>query len=321
MTERSIVTLKNGSLLFGWGEVMELKTPSPHYPAWFKTDFFLKSPSWYTHPFYAVVEPDHFLLNNKKSCVEWKEIHSMEHFFNESKGAIISKQVDKIVPYTYMEAQFTPNGSLMLNHLLQNEQDLFIYGAWDDEEGFIGATPEILFEIADQKVTVYAVAGTARVADGFTQKEEQEHHWVIKGIKEKLETLGPVSVAETRAHPYHELFHLVTAIHLTPKNVLSFDELVRHLHPTAALGAYPKENGEKILKRWDEIVERGVYGAPFGYQFNGEARAYVAIRNIQWKEGSAKIFVGSGVTAESHYEQEWNEVCLKAQSVKELLGV
>lgn len=321
MTERSIVTLKDGSLLFGWGEIMELKTPSPHYPAWFKADFFLKTPSWYTHPYFAVVEPNHFLFNNKKNEVQWKEIHSMEHFFNESKGAIISKQVDKIVPYTYMEAQFTPNGSAMLNHLLQNEQNLYIYGAWDDEEGFLGATPEILFEIADHKVTVYAVAGTASSAEGFTQKERQEHEWVIKGIKEKLETLGPVSISSTVVHPYHELFHLVTPICLSPKNPLSFDELVRHLHPTAALGAYPKENGEKILKRWDEIVERGVYGAPFGYQYNGEARAYVAIRNIQWKEGNAKIFVGSGVTAESHYEQEWNEVCLKAQSVRELLGV
>lgn len=321
MTDRSIVKLKNGKLLFGWGERMELNEPSLTYPCWFQTDFFLKEKRWYSHPFYAVVDSSEFLLNEGKKRADWQPIKGFEPFFNESKGAIIAKKLDKIVPYTYQEANFTPNAPFMLNHLLQNNQELYLYGSWNDEEGFLGATPEMLFEIYENKIWVYAVAGTAAAPELFTMKEVDEHNWVVKGIQDRFKSYGTLTIHPREVRPFHSYFHLVTPIEFLGAKNPSFNELVDILHPTPALGSYPKEQGEKMLKRWDEIIERGIYGTPFGYMFNGEARAYVAIRNIQWKDGISRIFVGSGVTSSSQYEQEWSEICLKAESVKELLGV
>lgn len=321
MTEKSIISLRNGKLLFGWGEKITIKEPSYKHPAWFETDFFLKKPTWYTHPYYAIVEPDHFLLNAEKKAFEWGELNPFEHFFNASKAAIISKIVDKIVPYTYLEANIHPNAEEMLNHLMLNDQGLYIYGSWDEDSGFMGATPELLFDLKDNLLYVEAVAGTAKVPELLKAKEQMEHEWVVLDLKEKLKTLGQVSIKEQEIKPFHNLYHLLTPIEVQLDKIVSFDTIVSLLHPTPALGAYPPEKGIPMLREWEEMLGRGIYGAPFGYQFEDESRAYVAIRNIQWSEGKAKIYVGCGVTALSQYEQEWEEICLKAKSVRDLLGV
>ncbi len=321
MTEKSIVSLRCGKLLFGWGEKILIKEPSPKHPAWFETDFFLKNPSWYTHPFYAVVEKDQFLLNRAPKEIDWKGPKPFEDFFSASKAAIISKSIDKIVPYTYLEADIQPSAEEMLNHLLLNDQDLYLYGSWDEESGFLGATPELLFDLTDTRLYVEAVAGTAQEKDLLKAKEQMEHEWVILDIKEKLAPLGQVNIQEQIVKPYHNLYHLLTPIEVALDKKVSFDTIISLLHPTPALGAYPPDKGAPLLKAWGEMQERGIYGTPFGYQFEGESRAYVAIRNIQWRDGKAKIFVGCGVTALSQYEKEWEEICLKAKSIRDLLGV
>ena len=65
------------------------------------------------------------------------------------------------------------------------------------------------------------------------------------------------------------------------------------------------------------------YGAPVGYIEEGgkDSRCLVAIRNMQWKDNWIGLGAGCGIVPESRLDLEWEELQLKIQSIKEILGL
>jgi len=104
---------------------------------------------------------------------------------------------------------------------------------------------------------------------------------------------------------------------------MSFAEMVRRLHPTAALGVSPRnEAGERWLREADRGVKRRTFGAPFGLELaDHRALALVAIRNVQWHGDAVRVGAGAGLLPESHLEREFDELREKREQVKSLLGL
>ena len=99
--------------------------------------------------------------------------------------------------------------------------------------------------------------------------------------------------------------------------------MARRLHPTPALGAYPRgEAGTSWLASLDPAGERRRFGAPFGLRWpSGAGRCVVAIRGLQYHHGRLEIWAGCGVVPQSRYEDEWQEVLDKIQSVRAMWQV
>jgi menaquinone-specific isochorismate synthase len=104
---------------------------------------------------------------------------------------------------------------------------------------------------------------------------------------------------------------------------MSFAEMVRRLHPTAALGVWPRtEAGERWLREMDRGVKRRTFGAPFGLELpDHHALALVAIRNVQWQGDMLRVGSGAGLLSESHLEREFEELREKREQVKVLFGL
>ena len=104
---------------------------------------------------------------------------------------------------------------------------------------------------------------------------------------------------------------------------MSFAEMVRRLHPTAALGVSPRtEAGERWLRETDRHVRRRTFGAPFGLEREDHsAIALVAIRNVQWDGERLRIGSGAGQLPESDVEHEFEELRQKRDQVKALFGL
>ena len=104
---------------------------------------------------------------------------------------------------------------------------------------------------------------------------------------------------------------------------MSFAEMVRRLHPTAALGVSPRSDaGERWLREADRGVKRRTFGAPFGLEReDGRSIALVAIRNVQWHGSSIRVGSGAGLLLESRLEREFEELRQKRDQVKALFGV
>jgi menaquinone-specific isochorismate synthase len=92
--------------------------------------------------------------------------------------------------------------------------------------------------------------------------------------------------------------------------VTPFD-VVEKLHPTPAVGGYPREKAIGQIQNLEQI-DRGWYAGPVGWiNTNGRGEFCVAIRSGLFSQGHARFYAGCGIVADSIAENEWNETELK----------
>ena len=155
-------------------------------------------------------------------------------------------------------------------------------------------------------------------------KELHEHQLVVEGIRDALSSFGRVEVRPSHLLRLSRLVHLATPIivHLQSSS-FTYAQIVQALHPTPAVGTFPKEKGTAWLNQYQTQVGRGRFGAPCGVLFPDLARSscFVSIRNVQWSENGMQIGAGCGLVAESLPDLEWAEINLKLRAIKEMLAL
>jgi menaquinone-specific isochorismate synthase len=250
-----------------------------------------------------------------------------EHFteqFEWSQRKFADLSLKKTVPITRFQYKLMQSLDLRraLIKALSNPTFGFLYGSWSQDSGFLGLTPEVLSSWEHKKLHTMALAGTWSFPTVFSTPEsvdtktQQEHQFVVDDICSRLEgkaQKGSMSIMELPT-----LNHLKTEIQCECDNALSFLEYARALHPTAALGVFPRE--KKLMHEFSMLNlhrDRRYFGAPFGIVNKKFAHLVVSIRNFSWQISSQTldIFVGCGVTSRSHLNLEWQELHNKKNSV------
>jgi menaquinone-specific isochorismate synthase len=222
----------------------------------------------------------------------------------------------------------TVGGSFIASSRHFRQQQLYVYGIWNQEEGILGATPETLFHTSGKMVQTMALAGTAmktsenRPLDLLKDaKEMKEHRLVVEDIQKQLTPLGWVKTLPTEVAEFPMLYHLKTEIAVEAAQI-SVPQLVRSLHPTAALGVFPRNYGIQWMANLPYQKTRGLFGAPIVYSLShNEFLGLVAIRNLIWGAEGSKIGSGGGLIDSSVFEKEWAELKLKRDSVFYSLGI
>ncbi|MFZ4402838.1 MAG: chorismate-binding protein [Pseudobdellovibrionaceae bacterium] len=252
--------------------------------------------------------------------------------FENIQARIQSKKIEKAVPFITEEFEYSPTLSdkaFFLLQLLKSPESLYPYGFWQESQGIVGCSPELLFRQSEAlSLQTAALAGTALKHQGKADKdlnqdskEIEEHMWVVKFLQSTLSPYGDL----TKKGPYildmPHLQHLKTEVDLRlqkPESILKWIEL---LHPTSALGVYPKtKENMKWFMTLNQQQSRQQFGAPLTFVSEQEVLSLVAIRCLQWDQHSAKINTGCGVIQQSQCEKEWQELLQKRFSVKKMLG-
>lgn len=334
----ALMSVSPRSFLLGWGRCTKKKLLSKNNPCGFYfPDFFLEeSEPWLTYEHTLKIDGRvllDFLVKARlpSEKITWeKPSHSIfSEAFTSFKQEVAKEHLVKVVPYVFEIVKSTMLKRQLVHSLLSActfslDYPLFCYGFWNDNEGMLGLTPEILFEIND-KIETMACAGTrplSEVDEINNFKEVKEHGFVVQGIAESLSVFGPVETGELKVVKLPKLAHLITPIRVDLGKCSvrpEFISVARALHPTPALGAYPYVNGKAWLKGYDRKIPRGRFGAPAGYSCLESSRCYVAIRNVQWNKEQMRIGAGCGVIAESQLDNEWSEIELKLQMIKDVL--
>ena len=241
-----------------------------------------------------------------------------------------AKFLQKGVPYVF-EKSFAKFSKESLNRSLftaieyAKKYSLQIYGFWNQDIGFLGATPELLFNLQERSLKTIAVAATFNNGKKLptSKKLINEHSLVIKGIKESVGDFGEIKISKPLKLPLPGFCHIAQSIEVNLQKEITFEEAVKAIHPTPALGTYPKKEGEKWLKEQNVKYPRFRYGAPIGYldAKAGISVCFVAIRNIQWFKETILLGAGCGITADSKIDDEWKEIHLKIEKIKEVLGL
>ena len=238
--------------------------------------------------------------------------------FNHFQQAVQSTNLTKAVPVVFSKSSIGLSDkyrAFFLKNLLRTQKK-FIYGYWNPKEGFLGLTPEFLFKKEDNILYTMALAGTAQKSDTHFMKnlkEIKEHQIVVQDIEQRWKDCS-LQKSKMYEASYGNLKHLRTDI-MIHSNTLHFLSIVKKMHPTPALGGYPRNTALQWLKTYNK-TPRKYFGAPFAILLpNGNSLCLTAIRNIQWSPQSVLLGSGCGLTKDSHLEKEWMELKLKRKSV------
>jgi menaquinone-specific isochorismate synthase len=326
-------------LFVGWGPFEQLPFRLPERPAFYVTDFFLDEPHPWHHPAVweelSIDELASRITGTTAPEIAWSAPvhHDFQRLLESAHAAMDRGEFQKIVPVLFEHGRLANGGDhwrFLLSRLATVPPGMLAYGYAHQNRGLIGASPELLFRGIPRGYRTMALAGTRTVSRAsellHDVKELREHRFVVDDIVRRLAPFGNVEVGTLGVMSLPGIAHLVTPIFFAESGGgerMTFTEMVRRLHPTAALGVSPRSDaGMRWMREADRGVERRIFGAPFGLEReDGTALAIVAIRNVQWSGETMRIGAGAGVLRESVLDRELEELRQKREQVKALFGI
>ncbi|SES64270.1 menaquinone-specific isochorismate synthase [Salinibacillus kushneri] len=261
---------------------------------------------------------------------EWKRT------VKKATGTIENNVMEKVVLARELRVSFNRNipVSYVLENLLEQQKQSYIFAIESEDDCFIGATPERLVKVENRHLLSTCLAGTS--PRGKTLKEDErlgkqlldddknrmEHAFVVDMIKQAVEACSvKVQVPESPVlYKLRNLQHLYTPVQGVLKEGHSILEVVRRLHPTPAMGGVPRDKALTFIQQ-EENLSRGWYSAPIGWMDamdNGEFA--VAIRSGLIQGDEASLFAGCGIVRDSDAEKEFQETEIKFLPMLMALG-
>lgn len=264
-------------------------------------------------------------------AVEWHGLRDggFREIYDQIQAAIDAGTLEKSVPVITEHGHLNGGDPAALLKAVDSASDeLCGYGFRLGDAGMVGATPEKLFHVHDGVLETMALAGTApkHEAGDFLNdpKEIREHEFVAAYLVEKLSEIGEIERETRSVMDLGSLVHFLSRIRVRLNEPMpDLDALIRLMHPTPALGAYPRGEGalQMLFEFRNRLKAPPHFGSPFGVLWKGEFRSVVAIRNVSWSGDEMFLPSGCGIIRESRFDREWRELALKRNSVKALLGV
>lgn len=189
------------------------------------------------------------------------------------------------------------------------------FGTW------VGATPEVLVRNEQGQIATVALAGThsASTPSDWTQKEQEEHQFVVKAISNTLQRNACQNIV--KSHTYEvsagPVVHLKTDFQaeITTHSAWS---IAMDLHPTPAVCGTPRMNALDLIAS-REMHQRDLYAGVIGWNDKSSSRLFVNLRCAQLFENTAYLYVGGGFTKDSIPDLEWDETENKAQTLLKVM--
>jgi len=226
------------------------------------------------------------------------------------------------------------NAPQVLRRLRAGYPGCTLFAVATGDRCFLGATPERLIRLRGGEVRTVAIAGSARrgaAADEDRRlgedlrtnpKDRLEHAVVVDVLKDVMAEVcaGVAAPAEPELLRVANVQHLATPIAGRLRESLSVLDLVERLHPTPAVGGFPRHAALQWIRQHEDL-DRGWYAGPIGWiNQAGEGEFAVAIRSAVMRGAEAVLFAGCGIVAGSDPDQEYAESVLKMRPLLEALG-
>jgi isochorismate synthase len=231
------------------------------------------------------------------------------------------------------ETPFSPFSTLA--RLRRSDAAATLYAMQSGATWFLGASPERLVRLHENRVDVTCLAGSIAMGTDDVErrrlasrllastKDREEHEIVVRSTMSALEEVCEEVTrlpGTPRVAPARTVQHLETPVSARMCDAGGILDLVERLHPTPAVGGYPSDRALSILRELEEI-DRGWYAGPFGWTgLDGSGEFAVAIRSALVSGHMASVFAGSGIVAESVPSTEFEETSLKLRPMLSALG-
>jgi anthranilate synthase component I len=199
----------------------------------------------------------------------------------------------------------------------------------------IGASPEILVRLRDNKITVRPIAGTRPrgknlkddnffAKDLLKDKKELSEHLMLLDLGRndagKVSKIGTVKVTESFIiEKYSHVMHIVSNVMgIYNKKFSKFKSLLAGF-PAGTVSGAPKIRAMEIIDELEK-TKRKVYAGGIGYfSANGEFDTCIALRTAVAKNKKFYVQAGAGIVADSNPIKEYEETVNKAKALMNAL--
>ena len=195
----------------------------------------------------------------------------------------------------------------------------------------IGASPEILVRLRDNKITVRPIAGTRPRGksskedlyyekDLLTDKKELSEHLMLLDLGRndagKVSEINTVRVTESFiVEKYSHVMHIVSNVIGKYNNKFSKFKSLLAGFPAGTVSGAPKIRAMEIIDKL-ETTKRKVYAGGIGYfSANGEFDTCIALRTAVVKNKKFYVQAGAGIVADSKPINEYMETVNKAKAL------
>ncbi|MEB7723718.1 isochorismate synthase [Mammaliicoccus fleurettii] len=276
---------------------------------------------------------------SEPSVVENKDIQSEEWKDLVTKVVLLMNEsvaLQKVVLSRRRKIEFQDDVNVedALQRSLDSNESSYLLLFESGKSQFISQTPEQLCQIDNGKLYTNAIAGTIIRTEDESEnnklkaellndsKNQFEHRYVVDSIIHDIQSFTKQLEYDKKPTilTNKHLYHLYTKIQadLLSENVL---EIVNQLHPTPALGGFPKVEAIKFIEH-EEFGTRGFYGAPLGYiDLDNNGEFVVSIRSMLVRGNAATLYSGCGIVKDSNAISEFEETDLKFKPMLKALGV
>jgi para-aminobenzoate synthetase component 1 len=184
------------------------------------------------------------------------------------------------------------------------------------------ASPELFLSRDGDAIKTSPIKGTQEPNKGsFSQKDRAENIMIVDLMRNDLGQVcksGSIQVPRLLSSEDHPgLTHLVSDIHGTLVNDVSWNVIFDLLSPAGSISGAPKSSATQMIR--DNEGVRGPYCGVLGWVQSDRAELSVAIR-IFWKDQGIHFGTGAGITWSSNALDEWNETVLKADRLIKIAG-
>ncbi|MDB9791682.1 anthranilate synthase component I [Candidatus Pelagibacter sp.] len=276
--------------------------------------------------------------SNTKTNIKVKSNTSKNRFLrmvNEAKKYIKIGDIFQVVLSQRFEAKLSKTPLEIYKKLRITNPSPFMYFFNFEDFQIIGASPEILVRLRDNKITVRPIAGTRPRGKNLKQdnffakdllkdKKELSEHLMLLDLGRndagKVSKIGTVKVTESfMIEKYSHVMHIVSnVIGVYNKKFSKFKSLLAGF-PAGTVSGAPKIRAMEIIDEL-ETTKRKVYAGGIGYfSANGEFDTCIALRTAVAKNKKFYVQAGAGIVADSNPIKEYEETVNKAKALMNAL--
>jgi anthranilate synthase component I len=271
---------------------------------------------------------------NKKTNIKVKSNTSKNKFLNMvniAKKYIKIGDIFQVVLSQRFEAKLSKKPLDIYKKLRVTNPSPFMFFFNFDDFQIIGASPEILVRLRDNKITVRPIAGTRprgknlkednfNSMDLLKDKKELSEHLMLLDLGRndagKVSKINTVKVTESFIiEKYSHVMHIVSnVVGVYNKKYSKFKSLLAGF-PAGTVSGAPKIRAMEIIDEL-ETTKRKVYAGGIGYfSANGEFDTCIALRTAVAKNNKFYVQAGAGIVADSKPIKEYEETVNKAKAL------
>jgi len=273
-------------------------------------------------------------LNNQINKIKVKSNITKDKFLriiNKAKNYIKIGDIFQVVLSQRFEAKLSKTPLEIYKKLRVTNPSPFMYFFNFSDFQIIGASPEILVRLRDNKITIRPIAGTRprgkstkednlNAKNLLKDKKELSEHLMLLDLGRndagKVSKINSVKVTESfTIEKYSHVMHIVSNVMgIYNKKYSKFKSLLAGF-PAGTVSGAPKIRAMEIIDEL-ESTQRKIYAGGIGYfSANGEFDTCIALRTAVTKNNKFYVQAGAGIVADSIPIKEYEETVNKAKAL------